>query len=307
MTPPKRIRKNTGEVLRTELEIAERNADQEDDKLAQAVMHSQTVAHQLAREVQHLQRSIVESQSQRGEVNAFSLLTSQLSMLTIPQLDLEGHHEREMAIRSDYIRARQWAINALLQELRRFDMDLDFIRAQLTTHRSDFVDVSARLDSTSKQVRTTDPMRGSIPVERSSALRDHSIDKRLQTPTMQSPPPADLGGDGSTDRVQPRIRVETRVTMTSESNFFVGFSQNLSEGGLFVATDRVVAMGTEVELVFTLPDGVEIRGTGLVRWSRAESGDLRSGVGVEFTRLGGAAEDAIENFVTERDPMFFPG
>jgi hypothetical protein len=56
--------------------------------------------------------------------------------------------------------------------------------------------------------------------------------------------------------------------------------RDLSVGGVFISTTIPVPVGTEVDLLFTQPEG-ETRIHGIVRYA-----DGKSGVGVEFTRMG---------------------
>ena len=51
-----------------------------------------------------------------------------------------------------------------------------------------------------------------------------------------------------------RIPVEVEVTLSSEHNFFVGWSENISEGGLFIATHQLEPLGTKLELTLVVPD-----------------------------------------------------
>ncbi len=101
-----------------------------------------------------------------------------------------------------------------------------------------------------------------------------------------------------------RRRLETDVTFHSESNFYAGFSSNLSDGGLFVATHEDLPIGTELALRFTLPGGEEVEATVAVRWRRPAQPDLPGGVGVEFIELPPLARDAIHRFMRRRDPIF---
>jgi hypothetical protein len=55
---------------------------------------------------------------------------------------------------------------------------------------------------------------------------------------------------------------------------------DLSIGGVFIATTLAISTGTNVEMLFALPEG-EMRIHGVVRY--AASG---KGVGVEFTNMG---------------------
>jgi Tfp pilus assembly protein PilZ len=56
--------------------------------------------------------------------------------------------------------------------------------------------------------------------------------------------------------------------------------RDLSVGGVFIATPLPIAIGTNIEMLFALPEG-ETRIHGIVRY--ASSG---KGIGVEFTNMG---------------------
>lgn len=83
------------------------------------------------------------------------------------------------------------------------------------------------------------------------------------------------------------------------------FTENLSSGGTFVATNRDLPIGTNVQLVLSFPGLLEpIAIEGIVRWKRATNdteGD--AGAGIEFTP--GPARDALASLierVRDRDP-----
>jgi len=110
-------------------------------------------------------------------------------------------------------------------------------------------------------------------------------------------------------RSSSRIPMQTQVDMTSDSNVFTGFSTNLSEGGVFVATVNLLPVGTPVDLTFTLPGRTRITVKGEVRWTREIDDrvpDVFPGVGVRFVELGVDAAQALHKFVAEREPLFYP-
>jgi uncharacterized protein (TIGR02266 family) len=83
------------------------------------------------------------------------------------------------------------------------------------------------------------------------------------------------------------------------------FTENLSSGGTFVATNRELPIGTNVQLVLSFPGLLEpIAIEGIVRWKRATSGsEGEAGAGIEFEP--GPARDqlaALIEKVRNRDP-----
>ena len=109
-------------------------------------------------------------------------------------------------------------------------------------------------------------------------------------------------------RIHPRCRVDLDVTVESEHNFYSGFAQNLSAGGIFIATHTLHKAGEMLEFSINLPGSSEpIKGVGEVRWVRAfsENSNVPPGVGLRFIRLEPGSLEAIEAFLSTRDPLFF--
>lgn len=82
------------------------------------------------------------------------------------------------------------------------------------------------------------------------------------------------------------------------------FTENLSSGGTFVATNRQLPIGTRVQLVLSFPGLLEpISIEGDVRWHRADGTEGDGGCGIEF--MAGPARDQLEAVVDrirKRDP-----
>ncbi len=83
----------------------------------------------------------------------------------------------------------------------------------------------------------------------------------------------------------------------------LGFSEDLSLGGLSVGAEDVPQAGQELELVLYLPKGLGLRPVrcqGRVAWSSgrdAAAGGQPTGFGVQFTVLGPEASEAVRQFV----------
>jgi uncharacterized protein (TIGR02266 family) len=121
-----------------------------------------------------------------------------------------------------------------------------------------------------------------------------------------TPPSADL----DSRRRHSRVAVNLEVTMESESNFYSGFSMNLSEGGLFVATHDYQQIGAQLQVTLSLPDGDEpIIASCVVRWVREYNPiipDMIPGMGVQFVQLTPFELNRIEQFCKGlRDPLFY--
>jgi uncharacterized protein (TIGR02266 family) len=101
-----------------------------------------------------------------------------------------------------------------------------------------------------------------------------------------------------------RVFLEVDIGLLSDSNFYTGLSQDLSRGGLFVATYQPKPAGTTVRVYFVLPDGHEVNADGVVRWTREESDDSPPGMGIAFQTLQDDDQRAIERFCEERAPLY---
>ncbi|WP_375769422.1 TIGR02266 family protein [Archangium gephyra] len=128
--------------------------------------------------------------------------------------------------------------------------------------------------------------------------------------------PARAAAQGNTTQVEPnpqgarsRVRMVAAIDPRSDSNFFTGFTTNIQEGGIFVATVQSVPRGTTVDLDVLLPGTRSMTVTGVVRWTREvndKTPELMPGLGVKFTYLPPEVSSVISDFVATREPMFFP-
>jgi uncharacterized protein (TIGR02266 family) len=109
-------------------------------------------------------------------------------------------------------------------------------------------------------------------------------------------------------RVHSRHDIAIDVTLESESNFYMGLTENLSAGGLFIATHTLRPLGTAIDVTLQLPgpgDPVRVRGT--VRWIReySETSDAGPGMGLRFDDITDENANVIRQFLAERDPLFY--
>jgi uncharacterized protein (TIGR02266 family) len=102
-----------------------------------------------------------------------------------------------------------------------------------------------------------------------------------------------------------RVTIEVDIGVLTESHFYAGLSQDLSRGGVFIATYQPLPPGTAVTLFFGLPGGHEVHADGVVRWTREASDDAPPGMGVAFHVLRPADVKAIEQFCAGRAPLYY--
>jgi len=109
------------------------------------------------------------------------------------------------------------------------------------------------------------------------------------------------------NRNHARLSLTAKVTMASQSNFFSGFTENVSEGGIFVSTLSPPEVGTMVGLKVAVGDGEPIDIEGEVRWLRSDEDGNYTGCGVKFLNLSAEVSAAIDGLVRalERDPLLY--
>ena len=94
----------------------------------------------------------------------------------------------------------------------------------------------------------------------------------------------------------------------SETNFYTGYSADISDGGLFLATYDLLPVGTELTISFMLPEGYQVTTRGHVSWlrePREADTDIRPGMGISFDSLAKDDYEAILRFTGRRPPLFY--
>jgi uncharacterized protein (TIGR02266 family) len=118
--------------------------------------------------------------------------------------------------------------------------------------------------------------------------------------------PGEVKAQAKPTRTGPREKLEANVGATTESNFFVGFSGEISEGGVFIATYTTLPLDTPVEVLVTLPGNYEAKMPGTVLFVRDPMDmDAEPGIGVRFESLSREARELILRFIRKRPPLFF--
>jgi uncharacterized protein (TIGR02266 family) len=143
------------------------------------------------------------------------------------------------------------------------------------------------------------------PIPLSIGARDGATPLRL---TRKSVAPTAPAARGMERRGGERRSIEADIGFQSETNFFTGFSMDISSGGLFVATFDIPPVGTVTNVNFRIPDGPMMSLDGVVRWVREyndTSPETAPGMGVMFERLSPAEEDAINTYLARSSPLFF--
>ncbi|MAQ18219.1 MAG: hypothetical protein CMN30_25910 [Sandaracinus sp.] len=160
---------------------------------------------------------------------------------------------------------------------------------------------------------TTVPSRMAPAPTGDTTIKDPVVPKAAKVPS-EAPAPIDPAR-ASMPKIAPkptgaREKIEANIGATTESNFYVGFSGEISQGGVFLATYEVLPKDSSVNVLVTLPGNFEFRCDGWVRFVR-DPFDLSAddgadpGMGIQFENLPADARELVLRFIRKRPPMFY--
>ena len=99
-------------------------------------------------------------------------------------------------------------------------------------------------------------------------------------------------------RKSERADVVVQVAYHTVDELFSEFARNINEGGLFVETDTLHPVGTEVSLQFNIPGSDEpLHVVGRVAHTTDGDSGESAGIGIEFDDLDGQARQRINQLV----------
>ncbi len=115
--------------------------------------------------------------------------------------------------------------------------------------------------------------------------------------------------DPSERRVSSRRGFEVKVDFFSDNTFFTGFTENISEGGLFIATEAPFEIGDELDVTLSLMGKEATAYKVVVRWIRPPGaiGGLPAGMGVQFKSIPEDERAKLQQFIDSgvKDTLFF--
>lgn len=259
------------------------------------------VAAEIARRVHEAGAKVSEAEA----LGTFDpALSTKLRALAPPPLDADAARAKARQAREGAVKARRDANDQLKQQLSTWKSELTRLAMrvqpeekaaeQLLEHARAMAAEAAQKLAARKEAER----KAAEAAKQAAAARAAPAPLARPAPTQNERP----------HRVQQRVKMQATIDLHSDANFFNGFSSDISEGGLFIATVAQVPIGTEVDLDFSLPGGQKVKARGVVRWVR-EVDDRHHeqfpGLGVQFADLEQAAAEAIHRFVSSREPMFY--
>ncbi len=242
-------------------------------------------------------------------------IAKRVNGLALPSLETDKVFERARRAREQAVEVRTKANDDVREMTVQWKQQLAKLNSQVSSDESaahNLMAAAQKAKADAAAARPSSPPAGSngeataVP----PAMKRSNTAKTLvgTAPAVQEQPAAQPPFRAESKRASQRVRMQAEVNMTSDDNFFSGFSANISDGGVFIATINYVPKGTLVDLSFSLPSGEKISATGEVRWLREVNDKDPSsfpGLGVAFTGIDDSAQNAIRNFIAERDPLFY--
>jgi hypothetical protein len=104
----------------------------------------------------------------------------------------------------------------------------------------------------------------------------------------------------------PPRRIDVEVAVYGDNNFYTGFENRISSGGVFVSSLETLPPGHELDVELDL-EGKKIKSRGKVEFVRidnAASPENGPGAGLKLLNLSGDSAAAIEAFFQKRPPLF---
>ena len=109
-------------------------------------------------------------------------------------------------------------------------------------------------------------------------------------------------------RKHPRYSTTIKVTFKSQEQFVQEYTKDISKGGIFVATEKLLPLNSKVDLLLSLPDFP--RGIGIVgevvhvvgpEQGKQPGGSRVAGMGIQFLEFKGDGQKALEGYFKSLD------
>ncbi len=116
----------------------------------------------------------------------------------------------------------------------------------------------------------------------------------------------DTKAPGIEQRRFERHAFEVELSAQWDHQFFTGFTENISAGGLFIATHDIQPLGTRFRIAFTVPEiGRTFEPMCEVRWHRPVGAGGTGGMGVNFIDLSAEEQDTLDEVLRHAETLFY--
>lgn len=114
--------------------------------------------------------------------------------------------------------------------------------------------------------------------------------------------------DKRTDpRYTSEISIDFFISEGTANTFYEGFTEDISLGGVFLATHQIYPIGSAMTLNLNLVNQ-KITVKAVVRWIKNietfEDSETSPGMGLQFVDLSAKDKTLIDEFLKQREPMF---
>jgi uncharacterized protein (TIGR02266 family) len=283
----------------TELTRAESELASQEARLGEQLTRAAAEAETLSRRLLELRQQVERLTAERPGDEHVRAAGTRLESASVHTGITEEAREQALASRNEALEARRRAaedsqrtLNSLQQLNSRAQQELAEAEAGLKRSAEAAARAQREREAAARAQRERE-----APQARAAAARP----AKPQGNTTQL--------DANPQGARSRVRMVAAIDQRSDSNFFTGFTTNISEGGIFVATVQSVPRGTSVDLDVLLPGTRSMTVTGVVGWTREvndKTPELMPGLGVRFSYLPPEVTSVITDFVATREPMFFP-
>ena len=204
--------------------------------------------------------------------------------------------------------------------------------------RKDEQDQKKAMDLSQAESRTYAQALGPLHLqEKSLQAKLESIENRLnqllqqepapQTQFIHTPPSQPAVVIAKVEQVQPQVqpqeparapRIDAKLDIDFDIDlgskedahtFYTGFTKNISEGGLFISTSQYLEIGHKLTIQMGIPPNKEKTTLECeVRWVRRDDNhDLNGfyGVGVQFINLSPEIKSQINQFIKNKETLFY--
>lgn len=99
----------------------------------------------------------------------------------------------------------------------------------------------------------------------------------------------------------PRVMVRALVDYESQNTYLYDYSENLSQGGIFIQTDNPLKIGELIDLKFSIPDIEKVfQIKGEVRWVEHQGNkQIPKGMGIEFKDLTEDDRELLKEYLSK--------
>jgi uncharacterized protein (TIGR02266 family) len=99
-------------------------------------------------------------------------------------------------------------------------------------------------------------------------------------------------------RESPRVTTNIEIKFRENGSFLRSYMLNVTNGGLFLKTEKPLCIDAEVTMQIQLPDDNEnMTVEGRVVWTNIKSKTFPAGMGIQFTKIMPEHQEKIKAFV----------